>query len=41
MYHHYPMLEEASQFTRLLKEFLEAPDISSLELKEEWRRRNR
>ena len=39
--HHYPMLDEAAQFTRLLKEFLEAPDISSLELKEEWRRRTR
>lgn len=39
--YHYPMLEDNSQFVRLLKEFLEAPDLSSLEIKEEWRRRKR
>jgi pimeloyl-ACP methyl ester carboxylesterase len=41
---HFPMLEEASQFNRLLRDFL-ALDVSvpatlhALELKEEWRRR--
>ena len=38
---HFPMLEENAQFVRLLKEFVEAPDIASLEMKEEWRRRKR
>jgi pimeloyl-ACP methyl ester carboxylesterase len=39
--YHYPMLEDNAQFVRLLKEFLEAADISALETKEEWRRRKR
>jgi len=38
---HFPMLESKAQFVRLLKDFLEAPDLSSLEMKEEWRRRKR
>lgn len=38
---HFPMLEDKAQFVRLLKDFLEAPDISTLEMKEEWRRRKR
>lgn len=38
---HYPMLEENTQFVRLLKEFLEEPDVANLVLKEEWRRRKR
>lgn len=39
---HFPMLEEASKFHRLLKDFLDVDDdLSVLELKEEWRRRTR
>lgn len=39
---HFPMLDEASKFNRLLKDFLEVEDdLSALELKEEWRRRTR
>lgn len=39
---HFPMLDEASKFQRLLKDFLDIEgDLSSLELKEEWRRRTR
>jgi len=38
---HFPMIDEAIKFQRLLKDFLEArpEDLSSLALKEEWRRR--
>ncbi|HLF29108.1 MAG TPA: alpha/beta hydrolase [Anaerolineae bacterium] len=38
---HFPMLDEAAKFQRLLKDFLEAKpeDLTSLALKEEWRRR--
>jgi len=39
---HFPMLDEASKFHRLLKDFLDVEnDLSVLELKEEWRRRTR
>jgi pimeloyl-ACP methyl ester carboxylesterase len=43
---HFPMLEETNKFNRLLKDFLEVADndlsgLSSLELKEEWKRRTR
>jgi pimeloyl-ACP methyl ester carboxylesterase len=38
---HFPMLEEQNKFNRLLKDFLVADDLTSLELKEEWRRRLR
>lgn len=39
---HFPMLDEASKFNRLLKDFLDLEDdLSSLELKEEWQRRTR
>lgn len=39
---HFPMLDEAAKFNRLLKDFLDAEnDLSMLELKEEWRRRTR
>ena len=38
---HFPMLEDKAQFVRLLKDFLEAADVSTLEMKEEWRRRKR
>lgn len=37
---HFPMLED-EKFLRLLNDFLEAPDVSKLELKERWRRRTR
>lgn len=39
---HFPMLDEAAKFNRLLKDFLEIEDdLSALGLKEEWRRRTR
>ena len=38
---HFPMLEDTTKFVRLLREFLEASDVATLELKDEWRRRNR
>lgn len=39
---HFPMLEEAAKFSRLLRDFLSIEgDLKSLELKEEWRRRTR
>jgi pimeloyl-ACP methyl ester carboxylesterase len=37
---HFPMLDEAAKFQRLLRDFLEG-DLASLELKEEWKRRAR
>lgn len=37
---HFPMLEY-ERFARLLADFLDAPDISKLEIKERWRRRTR
>jgi len=38
---HFPMLDEAGKFQRLLRDFLDAKpeDLSALALKEEWRRR--
>ena len=38
---HFPMLDEASKFQRLLRDYLEAKpaDLGALALKEEWRRR--
>ncbi|TEU15281.1 MAG: alpha/beta fold hydrolase [Anaerolineales bacterium] len=36
---HFPMLDEASKFHRLLRDFLVTDDLESLTLKEEWRRR--
>ena len=39
---HFPMLEERGKFNRLLMDFLDAEDdLASLELKEEWQRRQR
>lgn len=39
---HFPMLDEATKFNRLVKDFLAVEDdLSLLELKEEWRRRTR
>ena len=39
---HFPMLDEAAKFNRLLQDFLDVQDnLASLELKEEWRRRTR
>jgi pimeloyl-ACP methyl ester carboxylesterase len=37
---HFPMLEY-DRFPKLLSDFLDAPDISKLEIKERWRRRTR
>lgn len=38
---HFPMIEDKSQFIRLLKDFVEAVDVTKLEMKEEWVRRKR
>jgi hypothetical protein len=38
---HFPMLEDPPKFIRLLRDFLEAPDVTDLETKDEWRRRVR
>lgn len=38
---HFPMLDNPAKFNRLLADFLEAKDLTSLELKEEWKRRMR
>jgi pimeloyl-ACP methyl ester carboxylesterase len=38
---HFPMLEEVTKFNRLLLDFLESADLTSLRLKDEWRRRMR
>lgn len=38
---HFPMLEDTARFMRLLKEFLEAPDLQQIEMKDEWKRRLR
>jgi len=38
---HFPMLEDTPRFIRLLKEFLEAPDLQQIEMKDEWKRRLR
>jgi len=39
---HFPMLDEAAKFNRLLQDFLDVEDdLSVLSLKEEWRRRTR
>jgi pimeloyl-ACP methyl ester carboxylesterase len=37
---HFPMLDEAPKFQRLLRDFMEG-NLTSLELKEEWKRRAR
>jgi pimeloyl-ACP methyl ester carboxylesterase len=38
---HFPMLDDPAKFNRLLTDFLTAQDLTSLELKEEWKRRIR
>lgn len=38
---HFLMLDDPPKFNRLLADFLEAKDMTSLELKDEWRRRMR
>lgn len=38
---HFPMLDERTKFSRLLRDFLVTEDLNSLSLKEEWRRRAR
>lgn len=38
---HFPMLDERTKFTRLLRDFLIAEDMDTLSLKEEWRRQAR
>jgi len=37
---HFPMLDEATKFQRLLRDFLEG-GLDSLELRDEWKRRAR
>lgn len=38
---HFPMLEDTTKFTRLLREFMETSDVAKLKMKDEWRRRTR
>jgi pimeloyl-ACP methyl ester carboxylesterase len=38
---HFPMIEDRTQFLRIVKDFIEAPDVTKLELTEEWVRRKR
>ncbi len=38
---HFPMLDDPPKFSRLVADFLEAKDLTSLELKDEWKRRMR
>ncbi len=38
---HFPMLDDPAKFNRLLADFLEAKELTSLELKDEWKRRMR
>lgn len=38
---HFPMLENIAGFTRLVLDFLEAPDVTKLTIKETWERRVR
>ncbi|NDJ77811.1 MAG: alpha/beta fold hydrolase [Chloroflexi bacterium] len=38
---HFPMLESIAPFTRLVLDFLEAPDVSKITIKETWERRVR
>lgn len=38
---HFPMLEDSARFNRLVLDFLEADQLTSLELKDEWKRRMR
>lgn len=35
---HFPMLEITAKFNRLLVDFLEAPDLSNVEFKDQWKR---
>lgn len=38
---HFPMLEDSAAFSRLVMAFLEAPDVTKIELKDQWVRRVR
>lgn len=38
---HFPMLDDPAKFNRLIVDFLEATDLTSLHLKDEWKRRMR
>lgn len=38
---HFPMLDDPPKFNRLVADFLEAKDLTALQLKEEWKRRMR
>ena len=40
-FHHFPMLEHAARFNRLLGDFLDAPDLSNVQMKEQWKRQLR
>jgi len=35
---HFPMLETTAKFNRLLLDFLEAPDLSNVQFKDQWKR---
>jgi pimeloyl-ACP methyl ester carboxylesterase len=40
-FRYFPMLEHTTQFNRLLVDFLDAPDLTNIQLKETWRRQLR
>ncbi len=40
-FRHFPMLESAVKFNRLLMDFLDTPDLSNVQLRETWRRQLR
>lgn len=40
-FRHFPMLENTTKFNRLLLDFLDAPDLTNVHLKETWRRQLR
>lgn len=35
---HFPMIEITAKFNRLLVDFLEAPDLSNVQFKDQWKR---
>jgi pimeloyl-ACP methyl ester carboxylesterase len=42
--HHFPMLDQSAQFSRLLRDFMDVKDpddLQDLTIKQEWRRRTR
>lgn len=40
-FRHFPMLEQTTKFNRLMTDFLDAPDLTNVQMKETWRRQLR